>query len=355
VAAGPFWGNGWGTGSLSHFVSYTQGRYDVYAANRRLEPLAQGGGILGATGSPQETDTGEYQLTVGDITLGAATLNGTGTITGVTNDSDQNAGQFSVETDASGHTVAGEVSFTPAADGGRAPNTAEQAAVDALNAGAALAADSLTAFGLTLQIGAPAAGTQTIDLAPATAEVGVRFDPAGGGTRTSTGTVTANSTTPTATPPIPGVSLRTGTLETGGVARFRSETTPTSTLIGPPYESVPPVGSSQLDVTVDLNTLGQNLDNLSVNFISTTELIFDPTVTDPRLHCYDGLSNSPADAGNAYVTFSVRQTRTISNGDFSAPETGGDATVNKDLVATQAEQDSVDIIDWSITVQRLSG
>lgn len=355
VAAGPYWGNGWGTGSITHFVSYTQGRYDVYAANRRLELLSQGGGIVGATGSPQQTDTGEYQLTVGTITLGTATLNGTGTLTGVTNASAQNAGRFSIETDASGHTVASGVSFTPATNGGRAPNTAEQAALDALNAGAALAADSLAAFGLTLQIGAPAAGTQTIDVAPTVAEVAARFESGSGGTSTSTGTVTANSTTPTATPPIPGVSLQTGTLVTGGVARFRSETAPTSTLIGPPYESVPPLGGSQLDVTVDLNTLGQNLDNLSVNFISTTELIFDPTITDPRLHCYDGLSNSLADPGNAYVAFSVRQTRTISNGDFSAPETGGDRTVDKDLVATQAEQDSVDIIDWSITVQRLSG
>ena len=351
VAAGPYWGNGWGTGSITHFVSYTQGRYDVYASNRQLELLSQGGGIVGATGSPQETATGEYELAVGTITLGAAAPGVAGTITGVTNDSDQNAGQFSIETDASGQTVAGNVSFTPASDGGRAPNTAEQAALDALNAGAALAADSLTAFGLTLQLGAPTAGTQTIDVAPTVADVAVKFESASGGTTNSTGTVTANSTTSTATPPIPGVTLRTGTLESGGVARFRSETAPTSTLLGPPYDSVLPSGSSQLDVTVDLNTLGQNLDNLSVNFISTTELIFDPTVTDPRLHCYDALGQQ----GNDYVTFSVRQNRTILNGDLSFPEAGGDVTVRKPLVATQAEQDSIDIIDWSITVERLSG
>jgi hypothetical protein len=352
VAAGPYWGNGWGTGSMTHFISYHQGRYDVYRADRRLEVLAQGDGIVNATGSPEETDTGEYRLTVGDLTLGAASVNGTGTITGVTNDSDQNAGQFSIETDATGKTVAGQVSFTPATDGGRTPNAAEQAALDALNAGADLAADSLGAFGLTLNIGSATAGVQTIDVAPTVASVSVRFEPTSGGqTRTSTGTVTANSSTPTATPPIPGASLQAQTLVTGGVARFLSETAPTSTLLGPPYDSQPPLGSSTLDATIDLDTLGQNIDNLSVNFISSTELIFDPTVTNASLHCYDALGA----AGNDYVTFSVRQTRTIANGQYSSAETGGDPTLPTGGLFTQQQRDSVDIIDWSITIQRLSG
>jgi len=352
VAAGPFWGNGWGTGSTTHYLSYTQGRYDVYRVNRRLELTTAGGGIVGASGSPDETDTGEFRLTVGDVTLGGATVGGTGTVTGATNDASQNAGRFSIRTDASGATVAGGVSFTPAADGGRALTTAEQTALDALNAGVALATDSLAAFGLTLQLGAPAAGTQTVDVAAAVGEVAVRFQPASGSQpRNTTGTLTANSDTPTATPPIPGATLQTETLVPAGVATLVSETAPTATLLGPPYDAVAPVGTSQLDVTLDLAMLGPNVDDLSVNFITTTELIFDPTITDPNLHCYDGLGAR----GNDYVTFSLGQSRTILNGDLFAPEGGGDLTVRKPVVATQAEQDAIDIIDWRITLQRLSG
>lgn len=356
VAAGPYWGNGWGTGSMTHFISYTQGRYDVYSVNRRLDLISAGGGIVDGSGSPHETDTGQYELTVGDITLGTITLGGTGPITAVTNESDQNAGKFSIQTDPHGRTVPGGVSFAPAANGGRRPNAAEQAALDALNAGVELSADSLAAFGLRLELGPPVAGVQTIEVGPTTAQVQVRLRPtSGGGVRTSTGTLTANSSTPTATPPIPGASIRTETLVRGGTARFISQTAPTSTLIGPPYEAVPPMGGSQLDVTIALDTLGRNIDNLSVNFISTTELIFDPNVTDPRLHCYDALGSLPYQQGNAYVTFSVRQTRTISNGEFFAPETGGDRTLAPDGPFTQQERDAVDLIDWQIVIRRLSG
>jgi hypothetical protein len=51
-------------------------------------------------------------------------------------------------------------------------------------------------------------------------------------------------------------------------------------------------------VTIDLSRLGQNVRNLSVNFIATTELIFDPTVVNPNEHTYDALGR----LGNDYVT-----------------------------------------------------
>ena len=149
--------------------------------------------------------------------------------------------------------------------------------------------------------------------------------------------------------------MRTETLIQGGVARFMSETAPTSALLGPPYEAQPPLGGSQLDVTIDLDTLGPNVENLSVNFIATTELIFDPTITDPRRNCYDALGSRPYQQGNAYVTFSVRQTRTILNGDSFTPETGGDQTLAPGGPFTQQERDAVDIIDWRIMIRRLSG
>ena len=351
VAGGPFWGNGWGTGSITHFISYNQGRYDVYLMNRQVELERAAGGIVAVSGSPEETDTGQYDLTVGALTLGAATLSGTGPITGVTNDSDQNAGTFSIETDAQGRTVAGAASFTPISDGGRTPNSAEQSALDALNAGGVLlAANSLAAFGLTLSVGPPSAGVQTIDVAPTVADVDVSFRSPGGQRKTATATLTANSSGPTQSPPIPGVTIRTETLVATETARIRSETAPTSTPIGPPYEGEPPFGGSTLDVSIDLDTLGQAVDNLSINIISTTDLIFDPIVTNPNLNVYDGLGR---EEGNAYVTFSTRQTRTIRNRDlFSNSETGGDPTLRGP--ATAAEKDAVDIIDWTIIVERLS-
>ncbi|HJN18263.1 MAG TPA: hypothetical protein QGH10_22370, partial [Armatimonadota bacterium] len=83
VAAGPFWGNGWGTGSMTHFIAYHQGRYDVFEANREVELEAATGGITAAVGSPVETDTGDYDLTTTTVNLGAATPTGTGPVTAV--------------------------------------------------------------------------------------------------------------------------------------------------------------------------------------------------------------------------------------------------------------------------------
>jgi len=40
VAAGPRWGNGWGTGSMTHFVEYHQGRYELFRAD--LTPVLLG-------------------------------------------------------------------------------------------------------------------------------------------------------------------------------------------------------------------------------------------------------------------------------------------------------------------------
>jgi hypothetical protein len=351
VAAGPYWGNGWGTGSITHFIQYHQGQYSVYRQEWQLKTLATGGGILGATGSPEAVDTGTYELTVVSVSLGAPSLSGTGPIAGVTNQRDQNAGTFSIETDAAGQTVAGGVTFTPASVGGRPLTDSERDALAALNAGGVtLAANSLAAFGLTLTIGAPAAGVQTIEVAPTIGQVDVVFRPtSGANSETAHGTVTANSNTSTADPPIPGVTLLTGRLQEGGVARFQSRIAPTSVFIGPPYEYQPPYGGDELDVTIDQAMLGSDVQNLSVNIITTTELIFDPTITDPALHCYDGLGPR----GNDYVNFTAGQTRTITNSQTLTVETGGDPTLRGNT--TQAERDSVDIIDWTIIVQRLSG
>jgi len=350
VAAGPWWGNGWGTGSITHFIQYNQGQYNVFRQDRMVHHLQLGGGIVAASGSPIATDTGVYTLTVRNLTLGQAAVAGSGPVTGAVNQHDQNAGTFSIATDAAGQTVPDGVTFAPATDGGRPLTDAEQTALDALNAGGVLlTADSLSAFGLGLTIGAPAAGTQTIGVEPTVGEVQVVFRPnSGAESKTSEGTVTANSSTPTATPPIPGVALQTQTLVRGGRATMRSDTAPTSTPLGPPYQYAPPYGGNTLDVTIDQAMMGSGVTNLSVNIITTTQLILSGTIP-PEQHCYDGLG---AD-GNQYVNFPAQQTRTISNGQLFTPEGADDPTLGRAVPA--ADRASVDIIDWTITIQRLGG
>jgi len=349
VAAGPRWGNGWGTGSFTHFVQYHQGRYDLFRVNLRPELTQAGGGIIGVAGVPDTTDAGTHTITVNSINFGAATVTGAGTITGVSNESLQAAGEISLATDAAGRTVAGSVSFTPAAAGGRALTAAEQAALDALNAGGvSLAADSLAALGLTLTIGPPVAGAQTISVGQTTAEVTDLFQPeVRGAAVTTTSILPANNNAPLAGGPIPGMTIRTSDLSAGGVAIIVLQTDATATPLGQPYEFVLPQGGDTLRFTLDLEQLGSNLANLSINFISTTELIFDPTVVNPDQHVYDGLGL----LGNDYFTVQTNQFQTIRNQDAFVVEGANDPT----LVGPASEEarGSVDIVDWQVTLRRL--
>ncbi len=314
---------------------------------------------MAAKGSATAGRAGTYTLSVGALTLGSVAVAGTGPVTGATNNSDQNAGTFSIATDASGETVAGGVSFRPASNGGRAPNGAEQAALSALNAGGVLLApDSLSAFGLTLTIGSPAAGTQTIMVQPTIAQVRVDFAPSlRVQPSSSTGTLTANSSTPTAAPPIKGVTIITTTLVPGGVVHIRSLLGPPVPLPGP-YQSQPPFGSNQLDVTLDESTLatsGTSVESLTVNIITTTQLILSGVVP-PSERCYDGLSVT----GNNFISFDATQTRTLTNSGALYPEGSWrpgpyppDQTLHGNV--TDQQRDSVDIIDWTIMVERLGG
>ena len=52
VAAGPNWGNGWGTGALSHYVEYNQGRYELFKATLQPGLERAGGGISDVAGTP---------------------------------------------------------------------------------------------------------------------------------------------------------------------------------------------------------------------------------------------------------------------------------------------------------------
>ncbi len=350
VAAGPYWGNGWGTGSITYFLEYHNGQYNLFAANLNVTLEDFTGGFVSAGGTVTGHDTGVLRLTVTDINLGSATLAGTGSITGVTNDSDQNAGVITLETDAAGKTVAGTVSFTPAADGSRDLDAAEQAQLDALNAGGVtLASDSLDEFGITLTISA-AAGAQTITIDPAEAELSWSFTAAStGAVVNGTATLTCNSSTPTGNPPIPGLEVGCDDMSVGDTATIALEISELATFIGPPYDYVVPVNSSILRATIDIEELGGHaVDNLSINFITTTELIFDPSVVDPDQHVYDALGPLGNDA---ILLYDPWEFRSIDNDEAFVKELAGDTTLVGP--ATQDEKDAVDIIDWSVSTRRL--
>lgn len=351
VAAGPNWGNGWGTGSMTHYVEYHQGRYELFAVLMAPQLADAGGGITAVSGVPNSRDAGVHEVMINSLNLGAATVTGDGAVASAANTGFQAAGALALSTNAAGEVVAGTVAWTPAAQGGRALTAAEQAAVDALNTGGvALAADSLDALGLslTLAAGPDLSGAQTIEVAPTTANVTDTFTPEGiGSVRVTQATLPANNSGALQAGPIPGMTIVTGDLIVGESARIRLVPANVGQSLGFPYESTLPQGGSSLRVTLDLAQLGETVPDLSVNFISTTELIFDPTVVNPDEHTYDGLGR----LGNDYFTLVTNQFQTVENGDLLVREEAGDPTLTgpSDELARAA----VDIVDWRVTVRRL--
>lgn len=349
ATAGPFWGNGWGTGSISHFLSYQLGRYDLYTPVLAPNLIQTGGGVTAVSGTPTGTDAGLYTLRTGDVTLGAVTVTGAGTVHSVANASCQVAGDIALQTDAAGLTVAGSVTFTPAATGGRALTAAEAAQIAALNTGGVtLAPDSLSAFGLTLTLGAPVAGSQTLTVAPATAPVTGTFVPnSPAAAQDVTGTLTANSINTSAIGPIPGAQVTTGDLAAGGSWRVDVEFTTAPLRIGSPYTYTLPAGGNALRATLDLADFGTDLETLAFNIIATTELIADPSVTDPAEHCYDGLGP----LGNDAVSINADEFQTYSNATTFVRELEGDTTLKGQVTAQRRA--SVDITDWTVTLRRI--
>lgn len=352
VAAGPYWENGWGTGAFSHYIEYHQGQYNVYKTTVQPTLRTAGGGITDVSGVPTTTAVGTSVLTVGSLSFGAVTVAGSGMIVSATNTGFQAAGTLSLATDAAGHVVAGSASFTPGGSGGRSLTPAEQVVLTTLNAGGVpLTASSLAGLGVSLTVATAQAGTQTLTIAPTTAIVQNVFTPASassGRGSTTTGTLQANTINNASTSPLPGASITVADLVPGGAATVALDFTATAVLLGPPFDYTLPHGSNTLHATIDLAMLGSNLSNLSVNFITTTELIFDPTITDPALHCYDGLGR----LGNRYVSFRTDQFQTITNASgLFEQEMANDPTLQGRT--TQDQRNSIDIVDWSITIRRL--
>ena len=353
VTSGPYIANGWGTGSITHFLEYNLGLYQIFRTRIELDLLTPAGGIVGATGSPDVGKVGDYTLTIDSISLGTATvttITGPGAITGVTNLSGQNAGTFRLTTSAAGETVAGGVSFTPAADGGAAPSGAAAQQLAALNAGGvALAAESLDEFGLRLAISAAAerSGEQDVVVLPAVGQVSGRFVARGSGSSSAiSATVTANSRVATATPPIPGITLETQALVVGQ-ARIRTDFSDVADFLNYPFDSVDPGGGSVLRATlVLLGEPGEQIlpppgdqETINFNIIATDELLLDPNFPGP--HHYDGLGFS----GNDYVTISIKEDRIFRNIDAVEPEEADDTTTG----GIQA----VDVVDWTLQVRFL--
>lgn len=351
VAAGPNWGNGWGTGSLTHYVEYHQGQYELYRATLQPDLVTEGGGVTAVSGIPDSTDAGLHSITINALNFGAATVTGDGAVAAATNESFQAAGTLQLTTNAAGEVVAGSVTWTPAAAGGRALAATEQAQIDALNAGGVtLAADSLSALGLALTIaaGPDLSGTQTIEIAQTTADVTDRFEPEGlGPTLTAQSTLPANNSGRLTTGPIPGMTIVTGDLVVGQTPQIRLEPSAVGNSLGFPYDSTLPQGGSTLRVTVDLSRLGQNVQDISVNFIATTELIFDPTVVNPAENTYDALGRQ----GNDFITFVTDEQQTIQDGDLIGEEEAEDPTLEGP--ASEQDRASVDIVDWTVRVRRL--
>ncbi len=344
VVSGPFIANGWGTGSISHFLEYHLGLYEIFRTTLRLD-LVPGGGIVGVSGQPANNNVGVYRLTVDSIALGAATLStvtAPGALTAVANVSGQNAGVFSIATNVAGQTVAGGVTFAPAADGGKAPTGAAAAQLAALNAGGVLlAADSLDEFGLTLTISGAVdkSGVQEVTVAPAVGSITARFtDRATGAVTVTAGTATANSGSPTATPPVPGLALLTGDLVVSGVADINATLSDVPEFLDYPFNSTDPGGGTTLRATIQAELLdGVGLRDINFNIITTDALLLVPNAP----HRYDALGLS----GNDFVTINIEQERVYRNADAVTPEGPNDPST--------AGVQAIDIVDWQVAVRLL--
>jgi hypothetical protein len=342
VVQGPYWGNGWGTGPISEFVEYHNGQFSVNRPFVLLTLTATQGSVTDISGSPDRPLAGTHTLTVGEITLGATTLSGGGNILGVTNVSDQNAGTITITSDDTGTIEPNGVNFEKADPGGRDLTPAEQAALDALNAGGVtLAAGSLAPLGLSLTVRPSSflAGTQTIRIDPTQGTVRDVFVPAGGFAQSeSWWQVTANATSDPVLSPIPGVSLVVGNLTSGQTATVVAQMQQTATYIGPPYAQEPVTGNT-LTFTLDLDTLGPAsvVKNLEVNIIATDKLIIVPDSTETKTWDALGPPESPE-----FVSISTTATTTYSNDQALVPEQAGDCAIP-----------SLDIVDWSLEIRLL--
>jgi len=350
ISRGPFWGNGWGTGTITAYVEYSSAGYRVYRSLMLSSLVDPAGGITAVTGNPTLSIAGDHRVTIDRVTLGDITLTGTGPIASATNAGDQNAGTLTIGTDTTGKTVPSSVAFTPASDGGRPVTAAEQQAIDTLNVGGVvLTAASLNAFGMTLQLGSAQAGTQTVTIAPTTADVTDRFQSYFGlNDTTQQGTLYANDRSQGPTPVIPGVTFTTAALTAGPIVEIVTQYDPTPDDLGPPFDSdLPAVGERTLHVVIDLAQIGDPTEPFQFNVISTDLLPLSPEITLDK--SYDGLGPD----GTTYVTIPLDTNRTLTNSEAVLPEGPNDVHIGA-LSDPDFQPGVIDIDDWTVQVRLLS-
>ncbi len=337
VVSGPYWGNGWGTGSFGFYAEQLGGFMTVYDTQTLVDIETDADWLLSISGNPDRQASGFYLLDIQNINFGAVTVTSPdGLIVSATNSSLQSAGTLAFTTDAAGNIVAGTVSFTPAALGGRPLTGAEQAVVTAANAGGPLASGTFSGLGITLTLGAGpfAGGAQSLVIAPTTGDVRVRLQfPSLAYTQETAGTVYSNSSTATATPPMPGVTLTTGDLATGQTATLRAQYAPQGQNPRQPLDFTSPIGSNHLRFSLQLSDLAPLAERVEVNLIFTDVTPLDPGFVGQRY--FDALGPN----GNDFVSLDVTRNYIYYNSDADVPEQAGDCG-----------EAALDIVDWSIEV-----
>ena len=252
VGGGPYWGNGWGTGTITHYLEYHMGQYNLFRTQLNTALSGNTGGFTGIAGTVTGSTAGQFKLTVLSVAGTTATVQSV---------------------------------FTPARIG------------------------------------------RTITL---------------------TGPVESNSSAITTV--VPGLTLVTGTLAVGDAATLDVELSPNAVLITPAYFTyTAPNGGTQLQASFDLGALGTNLTNVSFNFITTTQKIFDPSQLTPAGWAYDGLGPIGNDA---VVRNDPRQFLTFLNSQSFTPESSGDVQGSPTTI-TPTQRNAIDIVDWALTVRRL--
>jgi hypothetical protein len=74
VAGGPYWGNGWGTGTITDYLEYHLGQYNLFQTQLSTALTARTGGFLSISGTALGSTAGVYQLTVLSVAGTMATV-----------------------------------------------------------------------------------------------------------------------------------------------------------------------------------------------------------------------------------------------------------------------------------------
>lgn len=71
VVLGPYIANGWGTGSITHFLEYNLGQYQIFRTQIEPDLVDPVTWITSATGTPDVGKVGDYSITITQINAGA--------------------------------------------------------------------------------------------------------------------------------------------------------------------------------------------------------------------------------------------------------------------------------------------